>query len=159
MELAAERNFKVKYYEKDKETWIVESHLIDSPHDICLKAEVNMPSLTITDAKLKFNRYPIDGCNKMEDKIKCLVGLKIDRNFMDKAINMLTGPCGCFNITSLLTISIPGIIYYYYPYKIRKKEMKQEDFDNLVKTQLKNVCLGHTLKNEQNASFRLKDML
>ena len=29
MELAAKRNFEVKYYEKDETTWVVESHVID----------------------------------------------------------------------------------------------------------------------------------
>lgn len=33
MKLAAKRKFEVNYYQKDENTWIVESHLKDEPHD------------------------------------------------------------------------------------------------------------------------------
>ena len=59
MELAAKRNFEVKYYEKDETTWVVESHVIDDPHDICIWVDINMNDFIVTDAKIEFNKFPM----------------------------------------------------------------------------------------------------
>ena len=150
MELAAKRNFEVNYYEKDECTWLVESHLIDNPHDICLLVEVNMNDFIITDAQIKFNKYPMKHCNLMEKKAEELIGLKVDNTLIDKAILKLMGPEGCPNLIQLLNISVPGILYYYYPYKIQTGKMKPETFQNIINTDLKNACLGHTLNNNTN---------
>lgn len=48
MKLAAKRNFEVKYYEKDETTWVVESHVIDDPHDICIWVDINFEPLSIS---------------------------------------------------------------------------------------------------------------
>lgn len=150
MKLAANRNFKVNYYEKDEKTWIVESHLIDSPHDICMKIEINMECFIITDAQIKFLKCPLKQCPIIEEKAKHLIGLKIDNSLMSKAMKLFMGPEGCPNIIQLLNISVPGIIYYYYPYKIKTGKMTHEEFDTMIRTDLKNACLGHTLYNCDN---------
>ena len=147
MKLAAKRNFEVTYYEKDEHTWLVESHLNDSPHDITLDVEIDMQNFTITNAQFKFNRFPIKDCTAMEEKAKYLIGLKVDNSLMQKAMKNLMESEGCPNIIQLLMISVPGIIYYYYPYKIRNGKMKEEAFENMIKTDLKDACLGHTLLN------------
>lgn len=147
MKLAAKRNFEVNYYEKDENTWIVESHLKDSPHDITVKVEINMNDFIVTDAQCKFDKFPMKHCNMIEDKVKSLIGLKVDNSFMHNAMSHLMGPYGCPNLPALLMISIPGIIYYYYPYKIQTGKMKEEEFQHMIKTDLKNACLGHTLQN------------
>jgi hypothetical protein len=55
------------------------------------------------------------------------------------------GAEGCPNIMSLLHVSIPGIIYFYYPYKIKTGEMEAAQFDHIIKAELKNACLAHTM--------------
>ncbi len=149
MKLAAKRNFEVKYYEKDENIWVVESHLEDSPHDITIKVEIDMINFIITDTECKFDKFPMAHCNIIEDKIKSLIGLKVDTSLMHNAMNRLMGPEGCPNIISLLMISVPGIIYYYYPYKIKTGRMKAEEFEYIIKTDLKNACLGHTLQGNE----------
>ena len=147
MKLAAKRNFEVMYYEKDETTWVVESHVIDDPHDICIWVDINMNDFIVTDAKIEFKKFPMKHCALMEEQAKKLIGLKVDNTFMQNAMSKLMGPEGCPNITALLSISVPGILYYYYPYKVETGKMKKEEFQNIVDTDLKNACLGHTLNN------------
>jgi hypothetical protein len=75
-------------------------------------------------------------------------GIKIDKNFSRNMMSIFMGSEGCPNIMSLLTISIPGIIYYYYPYLMKIGKMEYEQWDNMIRTDLKDDCIGHTMRNQ-----------
>lgn len=147
MKETAKRNFEVHYYEKEEEEeiWVVQSHLSDEPHDITVTVEIDMNTMIIKDAKIKFDRYPIDTCPLVEKNAKQLVGLKVDSSFSKNMLEIFMGSEGCPNVMTLLSISIPGIIYYYYPYKIKTGEMTKEQFWNILQTNQRNACLAHTL--------------
>lgn len=148
MEKVTGRDFKVNYYEKDngdRDIWVVESHLKDDQHDIVIFVEIDMIQMIVTDANIKFNRFPMDCCPLIADKAAQMKGLKVDNQFSRNAMKIFMGPEGCPNIMSLLHISVPGIIYYYYPHKIKTGEMTYEEWDHMVRTELKNACLAHTL--------------
>ena len=76
MKLAAKRNFEVNYYEKDETTWVVESHVIDDPHDICIWVDINMNDFIVTDAKIEFKKFPMKHCALIEEQAKQLNGTK-----------------------------------------------------------------------------------
>jgi Protein of unknown function (DUF2889). len=139
------RNMKVDYFEKEGETWVVDAHLSDEEHDIAIVIEIDMAQMLVTDAKIHFNRFPLNHCTLIEDKASQLIGLKVDQEFVRNAMRIFMGPHGCPNIMTLLNISIPGIIYFYYPYKIKSGEIKPEQWDNVIRTELKDACLAHTL--------------
>lgn len=147
MKLATERNFNVKYYEKEegKKIWIVESHLMDGQHDILVKLEIDMDQMQIINSKIEFDRYPMKECKLIENIASRLVGLKIDHCFSQNAMKITMGSEGCPNIMTLLNISVPGIIYYYYPYKIKMGEMTQEQFYEILREKEKNACMAHTM--------------
>lgn len=147
MKITAERSFKVNYFEKEtnKDIWIAESHLTDNQHDIAVIVEINMEKMQIEEAKIKFHRYPVGECKQIEEIASKLVGLKVDHYFSQNAMKITMGPFGCPNIMMLLNISVPGIIYYYYPYKIKMGEMTQEQFFELLREKEKNACLAHTV--------------
>ena len=145
MKRTANRDFNVEYFEKEGDIWIAKSQLRDDEHDIELEVEIDMLKMIILDAKIKFNRFPMENCRLIEDKAKQMRGLRVDNEFIRNAMKIFMGPEGCPNIMSLLHISIPGIIYYYYPYKIRTGKMKGEEFDTIIRTELKNACIAHTL--------------
>jgi hypothetical protein len=148
MEKVTGRDFEVSYYEKDtgeRDVWVVESHLKDDQHDIAIFVEIDMTQMTVTDANIKFNRFPMDCCPLIANKVAQMKGLKVDHEFSRNAMKIFMGPEGCPNIMSLLTISVPGIIYYYYPYKLKTGEMTYAEWDHMVRTELKNACLAHTL--------------
>lgn len=135
----------VDYYEKEGEIWVAESHLADDHHDITLTVEIDMAVMTVTDAKIRFNRFPMDTCPLIEKKAGELAGLKVDGEFTRNAMKIFMGPYGCPNILTLLNISMPGIIYFYYPHKIKTGDMTPEQWDGIVRGELKNACLAHTM--------------
>lgn len=143
----AKRDFQVHYYEKEegKDIWIVESHLSDDPHDITVTVEIDMSTMVILDAQIKFNKCPTQKCSLVEKKAKQLIGIKVDSHFSRNNMSIFMGPEGCPNIMMLLQICIPGIIYYYYPYKIRTGKMTQEEFWDIMQKEQRNACLAHTL--------------
>lgn len=147
MKLATERNLNVKYFEKEEENniWIVESHMADEQHNITLILEIDMDQMQIINAKIEFNRYPLTECKLIENMANKLVGLKVDHYFSQNAMKITMGPKGCPNLMTLLNISVPGIIYYYYPYKISIGEITKDQFFEILKEKEKNACLAHTM--------------
>jgi hypothetical protein len=81
----------------------------------------------------------------IEDKAEQLKGLRVNQEFIRNVMKIFMGPHGCPNIMTLLNISVPGIIYYYYPYQIKTGAIQQAQWDNMVRTELKDACLAHTL--------------
>jgi hypothetical protein len=142
----AERNLKVDYYEKeeDKNIWVVESHMSEEEHDITVTLEIDMEQLVIGNAKIIFNRYPQAECKLIEKKAKQLVGMNVDTMFSQNVMKIFMGPEGCPNIMTLLNIAVPGIIYYYYPYKIKSGEITREQFYEILREKEKNACLAHS---------------
>ncbi|MDF2987333.1 MAG: hypothetical protein K0R50_2843 [Eubacterium sp.] len=147
MKKVTERNLKVDYYEKEGEpqVWIAESYLSDEQHDITLILEIDMVQMKIIDTKIKFTRFPVSYCTMIEENAAKLNGLPIDSQFIRNAMKIFMGPCGCPNIMTLLNISVPGIIYYYYPYRIKTGEFKQEQWDTIIRTELKDACFAHVM--------------
>lgn len=77
MEKLYSRRFDVDFYEKNENTWVARSRLVDDVHEISTEVEVAVPEMIILDAKIHFNRYPLDVCPKIEKKAKKLVGLNL----------------------------------------------------------------------------------
>ncbi|MBF4695810.1 DUF2889 domain-containing protein [Fusibacter ferrireducens] len=145
MEKVTSRNFKVDYYEKEHEKWLVKTQLADDDHEIEVQVEVDMRAMTLTDAEITFKRYPLEHCRMVERLASKMIGTKIDSNFSRQMMTLFMGAKGCPNIMSLLNISIPGIIYYYYPHMIKTGKISYEQWENMVRTDLKNDCIAHTM--------------
>lgn len=141
------RNFTVDYFQKEEEIWVVNSHLEDEEHDIEAFVEIDMVEKVVLDAEIIFHSCPMDYCKLIEDKAHQMGGIKVDKEFTRNVMKIFMGPEGCPNIMSLLNISVPGIIYYYYPYKIKTGKMDDKQWDNMIRTELKNDCLAHTRLN------------
>lgn len=145
MERTASRNFTVEYFEKAEKVWVVSTQLKDDAHDIEMEIEIEMESMTVLEARIGFNRFPVAHCPLIEKKASLLKGLKVDGDFTRNAMKVFMGPEGCPNILSLLNISVPGILYYFYPWMIRSGKMKPEVFDGIIRGELKNACLAHSM--------------
>lgn len=139
------RNFSVDYMEKGPGVWIAESILKDEYHEIKASVEVDMENFIITSASFSFEKYPLTPCTAFEKTAEKLIGLKIDNNFSRNAAGLMLGPHGCPNILMLLNISLPGILYYYYPYQVSQRRMSEDEWQNMIHGELKNACIGHTL--------------
>lgn len=145
MNKVSNRTFNVDYFEKEKSVWVVESHLEDEHHNIGIVLEIDMDQMMIKDAKIKFNKFPLKHCILIEDKAEKLKGIKVNHEFIKNSMKIFMGSEGCPNIMTLLNISVPGIIYYYYPYKLKTGEMRYEQWDNMIRTELKDACLSHSM--------------
>lgn len=147
MNLTAERNLKVEYFEKEKNKniWIVKSHMSESEHDITVTLEVDMEKMIIIDAKISFDHCPQPECRLIEKKADELIGMEIDRLFSQNIMKIFMGPQGCPNIMTLLNIAVPGIIYYYYPYKVKTGEMTHAQFYDILRIKEKNACITHSI--------------
>lgn len=147
MKQTAERNLKVKYFEKEgyKNIWIAESHMSEEQHDITVTLEIDMEQMIILDSKISFARYPLADCKLIEKKAHQLIGMAIDPLFSRNIMKIFMGSEGCPNVMLLLQISVPGIMYYYYPYKIKSGEMTQDQFFDILRVNEKNACLAHTI--------------
>ncbi len=148
MKKITSRNFTVDYYEKEEGIWLVKTHLLDDAHEIEVNTEINMADMMIMDSEILFKKQPLKQCKMVEALAPRMKGIKIDHNFSKNMLSIFMGAEGCPNIMSLLTISIPGIIYFYYPYLMSIGKMKYEEWDHMICTDLKDACLAHTLKNQ-----------
>lgn len=81
----------------------------------------------------------------IENIVNKLVGLKVDRYFSQNAMKITMGPEGCPNLMTLLNISVSGIIYYHYPYKMSIGQITKDQFFEILKEKEKNACLAHTM--------------
>lgn len=142
-----ERNLHVDYFEKEEggSVWIAKSSMEEEQHEICVTLEIDMEKMEIIGAKISFDRFPLPDCKKLEDYAKRLIGLKIDPTFSRNVMQIFMGPEGCPNVMTLLNIAVPGIMYYYYPHKIKRGEMTKEEFFGMLREKEKNACLAHTL--------------
>lgn len=152
MKPVTERNLEVKYFEKEEgnNIWIVESRMLEEQHDIVLILEIDMEQLQIIHASIGFNRYPLAECKLIEKMAGKLTGLRVDRYFSQNAMKITMGPEGCPQIMTLLNISVPGIMYYYYPYKMSLGEITKDQFFEILREKEKNACLAHTMIFSEN---------
>ncbi|SHJ44178.1 Protein of unknown function [Clostridium cavendishii DSM 21758] len=144
------RNFEVNYYEIKENIWRATSHLRDDQHDIEVIVDVSVPDMVILDAKLELLRYPIKECILIKDKIKELIGVNIFSEFHSKCEKLFYGDMGCGNVRMLLGVSVPGIIYSYFPHQIKIGNMTENQWWDFCKQKLSNACIAHTLMSNKD---------
>lgn len=143
------RNFEVNYYEVEDNIWRVVSHLVDYQHDIQVIVDVSVPDLIILDAKLELLRYPMKECISIEDKMKKLIGANVISEFIPKCDELFCGEMGCGNIRMLLGISVPGVIYSYFPHQIKMGKMTENQWWDFCKQKLPNACIAHSIMSNK----------
>lgn len=141
------RNYEVNYYEVEKNIWKAVSHIKDNQHNIVVTVNISVPDMIILDADVNFIKAPIKHCNLIKEKMKKLIGINIFSEFEVKANELFFGEMGCPNIRMLLGISVPAIIYSYFPHQIKTGNMTKNEWWNLCKDKLSNACISHSLIN------------
>jgi hypothetical protein len=76
-----------------------------------------------------------------------LKGMNILKDYRKKAYDLLMGPEGCPNVMNLLSVSVPGFMYIYFPHLVKTGKMKLEEWVKIIRTNLSNDCLAHTVMN------------
>jgi len=137
------RSFQVDYYEKNKDLWHVTSHLKDHVHDILVTLDISSPEMVIRDANVKFIRYPLEGCLKMVDRMKEIVGANLFTNFREKLTSNFAGAAGCYNVMNLISVAAPALVFFYFPNLICQGKMKPEEWWGMVHTKFAGNCVAH----------------
>lgn len=141
------RNYEVNYYEVEENIWKAVSHLKDHQHDILVTVTISVPDMIILDADVDFIKSPMKQCILIKDNMKELIGINIFTEFETKANELFFGEMGCPNVRMLLGISVPAIIYSYFPHQIKTNNMTENEWWNLCKDKLPKACICHTLMN------------
>ena len=141
------RNYEVNYYEMEENIWRAVSHLKDYQHDIVVTVDISVPEMIILAADVDFLNAPMKQCSLINEKMKELIGINIFTEFDSKANELFFGDMGCPNVRMLLGISVPAIIYSYFPHQIKTKNMTENEWWNLCKEKLPKACICHTLMN------------
>lgn len=141
------RNYEVNYYEVEENIWKAVSHLKDHQHDILVTVTISVPDMIILDADVDFIKSPMKQCILIKDNMKELIGINIFTEFETKANELFFGEMGCPNVRMLLGISVPAIIYSYFPHQIKTNNMTENEWWNICKEKLPKACICHTLMN------------
>ncbi|NMM63903.1 DUF2889 domain-containing protein [Clostridium sp. P21] len=139
------RNFEVNYYEVEGNIWRTISHLKDYQHDIEVIVDVSVPDMIILDAKVELLRYPIKDCILIKDKMKELIGINVISEFRAKCDELFSSEMGCGNVRMLLGISVPGVIFNYFPHQIKIGNMTENQWWDFCKEKLPKACIAHTI--------------
>lgn len=139
------RNYEVNYYEVEEHIWSAVSHLKDHQHDIVVTADISVPNMIILAADVDFLNAPMKQCSLINEKMKELIGINIFTEFESKANELFFGEMGCPNLRMLLGISVPAIIYSYFPHQIKIGKMTEHQWWDICKDKLSNACLFHSL--------------
>ncbi len=143
MKVIQQRHFSVNYISVSETLWVASAELRDPQHDIETKLEVDIPSLRISQASIDFRKYPLKQCLEICGKAGELIGCAVLHELSPKLDELFSGPNGCPNVRHLFGISGPGLIYAYYPQMINEGKIRQEEWWNVVRNELKEDCLAH----------------
>jgi len=146
------RKFEVDYYAQSEHCWRVVSHLQDDVHDICASLEISVPEMEVLSASVEFGRYPLEDCPVVAAKMQGLIGANLFEDFSERMRQLFRGAEGCPNVLNLLSTSIPGLIYFYFPDQMKKGKMRPAEWQQLVTTRLANDCLAHKLTRQRYAA-------
>ena len=76
-------------------------------HHMVVDLVVEFPELTITDARVLFEKHPQPGCPAIAAHYRELIGLSIARGFTHEVRRRFGGPRGCTHTTALLQAMSP----------------------------------------------------
>lgn len=79
-------------------------------HHMVVDLHVEFPTMRIVDAEVVFETHPHEGCPRIVDHYRNLIGLSIARGFTHKVRELFGGPRGCTHVTALLSAMAPVAI-------------------------------------------------
>jgi hypothetical protein len=149
MGLIQHRDFSVKYTDVSEDRWLVSAQLVDQQHNIVTELEIDIPTLSVSNAGIDFIKYPLKQCLELSEKARELIGCSVIHELSQTLDRYFSGPYGCPNVRHLFGISGPGFIYVYYPKLLSEKKMNQDDWWKMAVTTLRDDCIAHKKLAEQ----------
>lgn len=145
------RNILIDLDEAEENVMRVSAHMKDVVHDIRVSLFVSLPDYTIKDVELEMRETPEKACQKLNDVIGSIKGLKIEPGFNTKIKRLLSGKTGCTNVLSLLTVAAPLVINISWFLYRKKTKMSDEEYQKMKRADMLDKCIAFSEPSDIDA--------
>ncbi|HLF15290.1 MAG TPA: DUF2889 domain-containing protein [Bacteroidota bacterium] len=141
-----ERNLNVSVSKLNDTEIFTKASLLDLNHNIRVELTVDIVSKTITKADAQMVKSPFAICQQTLNKIRNVVGLKIERGIHQRLVDTLGHSDGCTHLVDLtmeaVRLSANVLLgFTRFDEEWRQRKLSDEEFIAQVKPILKNSCL------------------
>jgi hypothetical protein len=135
------RSISVNVSLEDEKTVRVNGVFLDTQHELCLTLEADLKSYTITSAVGELRRTPHADCGPVNERIKELVGVNLNRNVRKQVQAAVGLEHGCTHLTDLTLECVKGLLQAKY--QLMRLTMQPAEMKVQVEQQLKGNCLHY----------------
>ncbi|MBI5374388.1 MAG: DUF2889 domain-containing protein [Candidatus Schekmanbacteria bacterium] len=146
------RNILIDLDEAQENVMRVSAHMKDVVHDIRVSLFVSLPDYTIIDVSLEMRETPEKACQKLNDVIGSIKGIKIEAGFNTKIKRLLSGKTGCTNVLSLLTVAAPLVINISWFLYRKKNKMSDEEYQKMKRADMIDKCIAFSETSDAEAA-------
>jgi len=118
--------------------------LRDCFHDIDMEIVVDGSSLIITDSRVTFHTAPSPHCEKVQNRLGLLNGVKIGKGLTRKLNAALGGSDGCGNLRTLLT----GLLPLALNVKASAGVSDEKEVLDAIHFHLQGTCVGYPVEEK-----------
>jgi hypothetical protein len=108
-----ERTINVDYFELSDNLWRARAHLMDNLHNIFVTLDVSTGDLVVRDANLAFLRQPWRECDRIQSRMKKMIGVCLAADYRQRVRESFVGMEGCGNAYSTLNTMHRGFLQFY----------------------------------------------
>ncbi|MBZ0263974.1 DUF2889 domain-containing protein [bacterium] len=142
-----ERNINVSVSRFGDDLMRTKASLLDLNHNMRVDLVVRVTDRTIMEARSQMVKTPFAVCEITGNRIKTIVGMKIERGVTKKMRELLSGPSGCTHLYELAVEAVRMSSNVMMGFATgdekewRERRMSDEEFINRAQDFLKNSCL------------------
>jgi hypothetical protein len=141
-----ERNLNVSVSRLSDAEILTKASLLDLNHNIRIELTVDVASKAIVRADAQMVKSPFGICQQTLDKIRNVVGLKIERGIHQRLVDALGHSDGCTHLVDLameaVRLSANVLLgFTRFDEEWRQRKLSDEEFIAQVRPFLRNSCL------------------
>lgn len=151
--LVSKRDIGIEAFELENGNLMLEATLLDPYHLIRLNIQIEPQTKAIIYAKSEFANYPHLACPFVAQKVKLLVGLKIERGITRKVSERIGGSEGCIHLRELtletINFAATTLIGYDEGFGLMSRDFNMLNEDKKIKLSkelLKGSCYAYSGK-------------
>ncbi len=141
-----ERNINIAVSKLNEKEILTKASLLDLNHNLRVELTVDVATKVIVDVKAHMVKSPFTICQRTLDKIRGVVGMKIERGIHNKLVDALGHADGCTHLVDLsmeaVRLSANVLLgFTRFDEEWRERKLSDDEFIAKVKPFLKNSCL------------------
>ena len=154
-----ERNINVSVSRINEELILTKASLLDLNHNIRVELTVHVPTKTVREAKAAMVKSPFKICHLTLNRMRNVVGLKIERGIHGRLVEAIGRAEGCTHMVDLtmeaVRLSANVLLgFSHQDEEWRDRRLTDEEFIAQVKPVLKNSCLPFKEDAENSTGSR-----